>query len=577
VSGVDVTTSFARTLVDEWVRNGITAAVVSPGSRNTPLTLALVRDGRMRVDVVLDERSAGFRGLGIGLASGRPAIVCCTSGTAAVNLHPAVVEAHHARVPLLVCTADRPAELRDWGAGQTIDQAHLFGGAVRWFHDPGAPEVAGTASETNGRWRALAARAVAEAQGPPAGPVHLNLPFREPLVPTGSPLLDAPGRAPGGPWIRSTAPRVDPDPSEVDRLTTLVRDEPNGALVAGWGAGVSASVAQAFARAAGWPVIADPLSQLRTGSHAISTYEGLLRVESFAGAHRPELVVRIGAPVTSKIANAAFDGVPTVLVDPDAAWLDPQHTASERVRADGNALLAAVTAGLGATRGSAAWADEWIDAEQRARRALDTVLDESVACEGRIARDVSASISDGGALVVASSLPVRALEWSMAPRAGVSVLANRGANGIDGFVSTALGIAGAHDGPVVALCGDLCFLHDTNGLLDGGVLGGGRHDGSGRVPATFVVVDNSGGGIFAYLPQHDLAEFEPLFATPQSVDLVAVARAHGVRAERVDCAALGGLLREEPDATRVLVVPVDRVTAQRQHARAWEAVATAVA
>src|SRR5258705_6425933 len=143
MSDLDATTSFARTLVDEWVRNGVAAAVVSPGSRNTPLTLALVRDGRIRVDVVLDERSAGFRALGIGLATGRPAIVCCTSGTAAANLHPAVVEAHHGRVPLLVCTADRPAELRDTGAGQTIDQTRLFGGAVRWFHDPGPPEVTG--------------------------------------------------------------------------------------------------------------------------------------------------------------------------------------------------------------------------------------------------------------------------------------------------------------------------------------------------------------------------------------------------------------------------------------------------
>src|SRR5258708_1109792 len=156
MSGCDVTTSFTRTIVDEWVRSGVTNAVVSPGSRNTPLTLALVRDGPLHVDVVLDERSAGFRALGLGLATGRPAIVCCTSGTAAVNLHPAVVEAHHARVPLLVCTADRPPELRDWGAGQTIDQTALFGGAVRWFHDPGPPERLSDRQAMNGLWRALA-------------------------------------------------------------------------------------------------------------------------------------------------------------------------------------------------------------------------------------------------------------------------------------------------------------------------------------------------------------------------------------------------------------------------------------
>src|SRR4051812_35106132 len=201
----DVTTSFARTLVDEWVRAGITHAVVSPGSRNTPLVLALARDGRLRLDVVLDERSAAFRALGAGLATGRPAIVCCTSGTAAANMHPAVIEAHHARVPLLVCTADRPPELRDWGAGQTIDQDHLFGRAVRWYHDPGPPV---DRRGVGGQWRALAGRAVAAAFGPPPGPVHLNLPFREPLVPTGASLVDDSARADGRPWTRTTRVRA---------------------------------------------------------------------------------------------------------------------------------------------------------------------------------------------------------------------------------------------------------------------------------------------------------------------------------------------------------------------------------
>src|SRR5438132_3293628 len=248
----------------------------------------------MHVDVVLDERSAGFRALGIGLASGRPALGCCTSGTAAVNLHPSVIEAHHARVPLLVCTADRPAELRDWGAGQTIDQAGLFGGAVRWFHDPGPPDEAPEGSMTNARWRALACRAAAHASGPPAGPVHLNLPFREPLVPTGAPLLDAPGRAHGAPWIRPPSARREPATDDVTRLAALVRAHPRGLLVAGWGAGVDPVIAERFARAAAWPVVADPTSQLRTGPYAVSTYEALLRVDESARACKPELAVRRG-------------------------------------------------------------------------------------------------------------------------------------------------------------------------------------------------------------------------------------------------------------------------------------------
>jgi 2-succinyl-5-enolpyruvyl-6-hydroxy-3-cyclohexene-1-carboxylate synthase len=575
MSGPDVTTSFARTLVDEWARNGLTTAVVSPGSRNTPLTLALVRDERIRVDIVLDERSAGFRALGAALATGHPALVCCTSGTAAANLHPAVVEAHHARVPLLVCTADRPAELRDAGAGQTIDQTRLFGGAVRWFHDPGPPEATIEGGDPNARWRALACRAVAEATGPVAGPVHLNLPFREPLVPTGEPLLETAGRAGGEPWTRTSAAGRTAGRVDVARLVDLVRAHPRGLLVAGWGAAADPAEAARFARATGWPVVADPLSQLRAGAQAISTYEALLRVPGFDHGYRPDVVLRIGAPLTSKITNAWLDTIPTVLVDPDDVWLDPRHAACERVAADPGPLLRALTAGLsadGSHDGPAPhderWLADWLDVEGRARAAIDAVLDDDRACEGRIARDVAAAVGADGTLVVASSLPVRALEWCMAPRADLRVLANRGANGIDGFVSTVVGVGGsdAVGGPVVGLCGDLCFLHDTNGLL-----------GAAPTPVTFVVIDNDGGGIFSYLPQQELPEFEALFATPQSVDLVDVARAHGIAARRIGLTELPGLLAEPSPAARVLVVDVDRATARNQHGRLWSATAAAVA
>ncbi len=212
------------------------------------------------------------------------------------------------------------------------------------------------------------------------------------------------------------------------------------------------------------------------------------------------------------------------------------------------------------------WLADWHDAEGRARVAIDAVLDDDIACEGRVARDVAAAVPEGGALVVASSLPVRALEWCMAPRAGLGLFSNRGANGIDGFVSTVVGIAGARREPVTALCGDLCFLHDTNGLL-----------GAASAPATFVVVDNAGGGIFSYLPQRELPEFEALFATPQSVDLVAVARAHGVAAEHVKLSELPTLVADGSASARVLVVTVDRERARHQHGRLWSSVATAVA
>ncbi|MBA2326628.1 MAG: 2-succinyl-5-enolpyruvyl-6-hydroxy-3-cyclohexene-1-carboxylic-acid synthase, partial [Actinobacteria bacterium] len=525
----DATTAFARALVDEWARAGITEACLAPGSRSAPIALALAADDRIRVDVHLDERSAASFALGAAKASGHPAIVLCTSGTASAHFHAAVLEAHHARVPLLACTADRPPELRDTGAGQTIDQQNLYGDAVRWFCDPGVPE---DRRGVGAAWRSVAARAVAESLGPPAGPVHLNLPFREPLVPTGEPLVDAPGRADGRPWTEFTQARRLPDEATVERLASAVRAAPRGLLVAGWGTGVQPATAARFARAAGWPVLADPISGLRTGEHAISAYDALLRVPAFAEEHRPDLVVRVGAPPTSKVTNAvalAAD-VPQVLVDPDRAWLDPGRAAAEAVAVDDDALLAAVADQLDRPPARSEWLDRWLAAERTARRALDELLDGwEEPFEGRVARDVVDALVAGGTLVVASSMPVRDVESFARPRGGLRFLANRGVNGIDGFVSTVLGAAARTDGPVTALLGDLCVLHDSNGLLGAADRG---------LDATFVVLDNDGGGIFSFLPQAELPEhFEQLFGTPHGLDLVALAAVHGLTAERVEKAS----------------------------------------
>lgn len=569
MSGRDATTAFAATLVDEWARAGVSEAVVAPGSRSTPLALALARDGRFRLHVVVDERSAAFMALGIGLASGRPAVVVCTSGTAAAHFHPAVIEAHHARVPMLVCTANRPPELHDTGASQTIDQAHLYGRAVRWFCAPGPPDDLPGAGAT---WRSVASRAVEEAVGTPAGPVHLDLAFREPLVPTGAPLVDAPGRPEGRPWTLTTPGTLTPDDATVARVTDLVASTPRGLLVAGWGCGVSAATAERFAAAAGWPVLADAISGVRSGERAVSTYEALLRVPGFPDAHRPDLVVRVGAPLTSKAATQWLDpSIPQVLVDPDGAWLDPQRAATDRLAVDAEALLGAVAKRLDVAR-SSVWLDAWLGAERTARAAIDTLLDrDDDPFDGRVVRDLAAAAPDGAAVLVASSMPVRDLEWFAAPREGVRFLANRGANGIDGLVSTALGIAAAHAGPVVAVLGDLAFLHDGNGLIGAASRG---------LDATFVVLDNDGGGIFSFLPQHDLPEFERLFATPTGADLVAIASAHGVGALRVERASeVPGALREAVAAggVRVLVVPTDRARNVERHRCVWDAVAAALA
>jgi 2-succinyl-5-enolpyruvyl-6-hydroxy-3-cyclohexene-1-carboxylate synthase len=566
----DATTAFARTLVDEWVRNGVTDACLAPGSRSAPLALALAGDDRIRLHVHVDERSASFFALGLGKATGQAAIVLCTSGTAAANFHPAVLEAHHSRVPLVVCTADRPPELRDTGAGQTVDQQKLYGDAVRWFCDPGPPE---DRDGVGAFWRATAARAVAESLGPPAGPVHLNLPFREPLVPTGASLVDAPGRSGGRPWTARAPGTRAPSDGMREALTALVRRTPRGLVVAGWGADVRPSTLLAFAAASGWPVLADPISNLRVPG-TVSTYDPLLRSHAFAHGHRPDVVLRVGGTTSNKLAMEWLGAdVAQVLVDPDGQWLDPHHATSGRMLADAQPLLDALAPEVRGMSTDEDWTAGWRAADALARSAIDDLLDGwDDPFEGRIARDVAAAVPSGGTLVVASSMPVRDLESFAAPRDGLRVVANRGVNGIDGFVSTVLGVAAA-DGPgaTVALLGDLCFLHDANGLLGACERG---------IDATFVVVDNNGGGIFSFLPQADLPEnFERLFGTPHDVDLAALASVHGVAVEEVGKAgdvAPAVARAIDGGGIRVVLVRTDRAGNVARHREVWATVSGAV-
>jgi len=566
----DAATGFAVALVDEWVRARVVVVAVAPGSRSTPLALALAGDGRIRVEVFLDERSAGAFALGAAKASGRPAAVLTTSGSAAALLHGAVIEAHHSRTPLLVCTADRPPELRDTGASQAIDQVKLFGDAVRWFVEVGVPEVRPGAGAY---WRSVASRAVAEAVGPPSGPVHLNLAFREPLVPTGV-AVEAPGRADGEPWTACMSGLVHPRPDDVERLAAIVAAAPRGLVVAGWGADADPGSVGRFAAAAGWPVLADAVSGLRTGPHAVSTYDALLRHEPFATGHQPDLVVRLGAAPTGRVTTTWLGRVVRqVLVDPDRAWLDPGRVATEQVVADPSIFLDAITDVLAGGAGvDPGWSAAWQAAESAARTAVDDLVDSwPVPFEGRIARDVAGCLPDGAILVVGSSMPVRDLESFARPRTGLQVVANRGASGIDGFTATVLGAAAVSTGPVAALAGDLSFLHDVGGLL-----GATRRS----IDATLVVVDNDGGGIFSFLPQANISDhFDRLFATPHGSDLVEVAAAFGVPARRVTSAdEVVPAVRESLDAggVRVVVVPTERADNVARHADVWAAVAAAV-
>jgi 2-succinyl-5-enolpyruvyl-6-hydroxy-3-cyclohexene-1-carboxylate synthase len=531
--------AYAATLADEWARNGVAHAVVSPGSRSAPLALALAAEPRITVHIRLDERSAAFTALGIGLATGVPAVMVTTSGTAAAELHAAVVEADLASVPLLLCTADRPPELHGVGAPQTIEQADLFGAAVRFRCDPGVAD-----GSSRSWWRSVASRSVIEATRAPLGPgpVHLNLPFREPLV--GDPLLGGgiePGRSSGRPW--HLAPEAPGAPTD-EMLDAIIEgdEEPpaRGLIVAGARSGQPGPLL-ALSRALGWPLLADPCSGLRLPDEGVvAMADPLLRTDSFVRAHRPDVVLRLGGtwaskPVQSYLAGAASSGARVVVVDPSGSWRDPDRSAAALLRCDPTAycrlLLERSDRGRPPSGGEGEvgeWWQVWMAAEIRMRAALGDLVAQTLD-EPSLAHRVFAALAPGTNLVVASSMPVRDLEAFAAPRASPPrVFANRGANGIDGVVSTALGVTIGSGVPTVALVGDLAFLHDVSALVGGEVP---------PVPLTVVVADNRGGGIFSFLDHAALldgATFESLFATPQAQDPAAVATGFGWTVERID-------------------------------------------
>ena len=490
--GPDAQATMCATLVDEWVRCGLTDAVICPGSRSTPMTLAVAADERVRVHVHHDERSGSFLALGLAATSGRPVVVITTSGTAVVQLHAAAVEADLAGVPLILCTADRPPELRDVAAPQTVDQTHLFGRALRYFTDPGVadPTQAGT-------WRSLAARVWAEATAEWPGPVQVNLPFREPLVGTAASLPAGRGTSA---WHRRL--RTVRSAPVLDAALTSAR----GIVIAGRGTADPDGLA-AFADAVGWPVLADPASGCAADGR-IDAFDAILRTH-FADRARPDVVVRSGGMPASKVLGQWLDRIQPeeIVIAPAGWWPDPGHHAA--------VLIDAVPAVADGHEPVAEWLQAWRAAADAAERAIDDVLAGEPLSEPGVARHLTRTLPPGGVLVASSSMPVRDVEWFGVGRRDVRVVANRGANGIDGVVSTAVGAA-LTGAKTTLLIGDIAFLHDSNGLL-------GLADRG--VDLTIVVLDNDGGGIFSFLPQRTALpaeRFERLFGTPHGLDLVAV-------------------------------------------------------
>ena len=586
-------TAAARVLLDELARCGVEHVVMAPGSRSTALVVAAHEHPGLRLHTEVDERSAGFLALGIARASGQPAVVVTTSGTAVANLLPAVVEADHDRVPLLLLTADRPPEAHGTGANQTIEQAGIFGSSTRWTVDLGVP---GSGAEEVARWRWTACRAHGVAVGRPVespavvgldtwrepGPVHCNAPFREPTVPApddgrsrAQPFLHPlDGHPDGAPWAMGEAHDHVPPDHVLEEVAGLLAAEPHGLVVAGGAVDGPVGPITRLASELGWPVVAEPHARV-AGDGVLDHGTLLLGAAPFATDHPPRLVLRIGRPTVAREVTQLLARTPQYVIDAHGGWgaQEQDHTTYVRgaVGATVTALLAAV-GDQGPDHRDPTWRGAWEAADRTARDTLDAAL--SDLSELRVVRDVAALVPPAAALVVGSSLPIRELDLVGAHRRDVAVHANRGASGIDGFTSTALGVALVHDGPTVAICGDLTLLHDSNGWLLS------PDADSGEVDLTLVVLDNDGGGIFSLLPQRDhVASFERLLGTPHGRDLSHFAALHDLTLhqpttpDRVLAAVEQGIAN---GGRHLVHVRTDREATRQQLAEVRAAVAAAL-
>jgi 2-succinyl-5-enolpyruvyl-6-hydroxy-3-cyclohexene-1-carboxylate synthase len=573
---MDVQLAMVATLVDELVAGGVRRAVVSPGSRSTPVALALDNHPGLAVTVRLDERSAGFIALGMALAGRSPVVVATTSGTAAAELVPAVAEAHYARVPLVVITADRPPELQDVGAPQTMNQSGLFANFVGHSATLGPSDWS-----VPGSWRSVASRLVIEAAqgslGP--GPVHLNLMLREPLI---SPGFEAElERVP-----RAVRPRhrlvFSAATSLANPVAELLSRPRRGLIVAGAGSGPAHQVARLSARL-GWPVLADPRSGSLTGGANVIpgadlVVAGVLSDPQALIELSPEVVLRLGEPPAAKAVNSFCDGLDpahvVVLVDPSRTWRDPGRRVDLTVAMDPSEFLAAAQAV--ATGASAN--EPWLSAWRRVGQLVGDRVTQALAEDGSLSEPMIGRLIYGrwvgtGQIVVSSSMPIRELEsFALGRDDPPLVLANRGVNGIDGVASTAVGVALASDEPTVAVVGDLAALHDLGTIAYAATL---------PIDLALVIVDNQGGGIFSLLSQRetvDEARFERLFGTPQGTDLVSAARAFGATVIEPRNEQEFGLALSEPvSGLKVIVVRTDRELNRRLHQKLRQEAAQVVA
>jgi 2-succinyl-5-enolpyruvyl-6-hydroxy-3-cyclohexene-1-carboxylate synthase len=580
VDPTNANTALASAFVEELARDGLRHAVVSPGSRSTPLAVALWRQPEIEVTVIVDERSAAFFALGAAQATGTPVAVLCTSGTAVANYHPAVFEADESAVPLVVLSADRPPELRGIGAGQTVDQIKVFGSSVRWFCEVGTHEA-----DDDGllHYRSVACRALAAARGETRpGPVHLNLPWREPLAPvpvegavTATDPLALKGRD-GRPLTAVTSIDLEPSAFLLEEMAGHIGDAISGVIVAG--RQLDPELREPLvhlARASGFPILAEPTSQLRSGphdrSHVIAAYDLLLRDGRFARSVVPDFVLRFGEMPTSKSLRTwlAASGASEIVIDPFGGWNEPSNRAAALLRADPTELASGWAARL--EKEERAAPERWIAAEMAAQAALDSELGTggSVA-EPALHRALGRAHADGDLIYTASSMPIRDQEAFLGAEAADALfLCNRGANGIDGLISSGIGAAHASGRPTTIVSGDLGLLHDVGGLA-------ALRDVS--TPVRIVVIDNDGGGIFHFLPQEKALggdEFEALLGTSRGIDVEKAAALFDLPHRRLE--SLGDLPEALAAGTGLIEVKTDRQVNVALHQHLTQSVQTALA
>lgn len=541
----DVQATFCEVIVNEWIRQGVRHAILAPGSRSTPMALALTRakrlDSSLTVDVFHDERGAAFAALGTALVSGRPAVVLCTSGTAAAHLYAAVIEADLSCVPMIVCTADRPPELRDVGAPQTIDQTKMFGSSVRWFHDPGVPT-----EDSSSSWQSLAARSYWLSTGSQPGPVHVNFPFREPLVGRVLPTL-VNAKAHTDPTHERVLGRRVLTESDIARVVDELNDR-RGVIIAGRGCGAPLNV-QALAASLDWPVFAEPRSGCGAGGHTVHHFDALVRIPQIVESLVPDVIVRLGEPPSSKALSqwVTSSGARQIHISGSGRIHDPDHRLHLRLEVDVDDALISIAVQVAKSAEMAkvatemtlpeeGWFSRWIAVDHVARELLEELDRAGGRMTGlRVARNFIGSVPSGSQVVLSSSMPIRDVEWFAGDASHVSIHANRGANGIDGVIATAAGVARASRQPTFVLLGDVATIHDASTLMT---------LSNSDLDVRVLIINNDGGGIFHHLPQAvtvDEETFESIYGTPHGVAFAGLARSLGLRTFEIE---FGGDLRE---------------------------------